>query len=73
MAQIDLGKLKIKFRGNWSSGTTYEVDDLVQYTDSGVTSTYISVADSTGEVPSTAGTENNSYWRFMAKVLTQYQ
>ncbi len=67
MAQIDLGKLKIKFRGNWSAGTTYEVDDLVQYTDSGVTSTYIAVADSTGEVPSTAGTENNSYWRYMAR------
>ena len=31
MATIDLGKIKLNWRGTWSSGTAYIVDDVVQY------------------------------------------
>ena len=69
MAQIDLGKLKLKNKGTWASSTTYEVDDFVVYTDSGVTSTYIYINASAaaGEVPSSGGTVNSSHWQIMAK------
>ena len=43
------------------------VDDFVQYTDNGIVSTYIAVATSTNQAPSTSGTENSTYWKFMAK------
>ena len=29
MAQIDLGKLKFQWRGNYADSTAYEVDDVV--------------------------------------------
>ena len=67
MAEIDLGKLKVQNRGEWSSGTAYEKDDFVQFTDSGVISTYIAVANSTGQTPSSGGIENSSFWKYMAK------
>ena len=47
MATIDLGKIKLNWRGTWSSGTAYIVDDVVQYTDTGVTSSFVCVAAST--------------------------
>ena len=28
---IDLGKLRFHFAGEWSSGTTYEINDIVKY------------------------------------------
>ena len=31
MAQIDLGKLKFNWRGDWATATAYEVDDVVYY------------------------------------------
>ena len=67
MATIDLGKIKLNWRGTWSSGTAYIVDDVVQYTDTGVTSSFVCVAASTGNVPSTGGTVNTTYWNLMAK------
>lgn len=69
MAQIDLGKIKLKNKGTWASGTTYEIDDFVVYADSGVTSTYIYVnaTAAAGQTPSTGGTVNTTYWQLMAK------
>jgi hypothetical protein len=64
--QIDLGKLKIKYQGVYDVATAYEVDDAVQYVDGGVTSTYLCIAASTGNNPSTGGNEHAS-WKYMAK------
>ena len=70
MATINLGRVKLVNRGTWSSANTYAIDDFVQYTDSGVLSTYIAVAASSNQVPSTGGTENASFWKFMSKGTT---
>ena len=67
MATIDLGKIKLKWRGDWSSGANYTADDVVSYTDGSVTSSYIAVAASSNQAPSTGGTANSSYWNFLAK------
>ncbi len=67
MATVNLGRIKPVNKGTWSSATTYAVDDFVQYTDSGVLSTYIAVASGSNQVPSTSGTENSSYWKYMSK------
>jgi len=67
MATINLGRIKLVNKGVWASGTTYAVDDFVQYTDSGVVSTYIAVAASQNQAPSTSGTENGNFWKFLAK------
>ena len=66
MATLDLGKIKLVWRGTYNNSTAYTVDDLVQYTDAGVTSAYICVANSTGNAPSTSGTAHAS-WNFLAK------
>ena len=66
MATIDLGKIKQVWRGTYNNGTAYTVDDLVSYTDGGVTSTYICVTDSTGNAPSTGGSAHAS-WNYVAK------
>ena len=66
MATIDLGKIKQVWRGTYNNSTAYTVDDLVEYTDSGVTSTYICVANSTGNAPSSSGTAHAS-WNYVAK------
>ena len=67
MATINLGRIKPVNKGTWSNSTAYAIDDFVQYTDNGITSTYIAVATSTNQAPSTSGTENSTYWKFMAK------
>jgi len=67
MATVNLGRIKPVNKGTWSSATTYAVDDFVQYTDSGVLSTYIAVASGSNQAPSTSGTENSSYWKYMSK------
>ena len=69
MATIDLGKIKQVWRGTYSSSNTYTADDLVEYTDNQITSTYIAVATSSfsNQAPSTSGTINSSYWAFVAK------
>jgi len=51
----------------WASGTAYQKGAVVQFTDSGILSTYLAVADSTGQQPSTSGTINSSYWAYLAK------
>ena len=53
MATVNLGKLKLKWRGTWSSGGSYTIDDVVSYTDGSVTSSYIAVASSSNQTPST--------------------
>ena len=66
MATLDLGKIKQVWRGTYNNSTAYVVDDLVEYTDNNITSTYICVANSTGNAPSTGGTAHAS-WNFVAK------
>ena len=66
MATIDLGKIKQVWRGTYNNGTAYVVDDLVAYTDGQITSTYICVANSTGNAPSSSGTAHAS-WNYVAK------
>ena len=66
MATIDLGKIKLVWRGTYNNSTAYVVDDIVEFTDSGITSTYICVANSTGNAPSSSGTAHAS-WNYMAK------
>ena len=66
MATIDLGKIKQVWRGTYNNGTAYVVDDLVAYTDGTITSTYICVANSTGNAPSSGGTAHAS-WNYVAK------
>ena len=67
MATIDLGKISFVNKGTWSSSTAYTEKDVVQYTDNGILSSYVAVAGSTNQVPSTSGTANSSYWNYLAK------
>ena len=69
MAEIDLGKISFTFKGVYAAGTTYESKDVVQYTDSGLTSTfvYVNATAAAGQTPSTGGTVNTTYWQYMAK------
>ena len=66
MATIDLGKIKMVWRGTYNNGTAYVVDDVVEYTDTAITSTYICTTASTGNAPSSGGTAHGS-WAYMAK------
>ena len=65
--QIDVGKIKLQWRGTYAGGTAYEVDDVVLYNDTQTTSSYICVANGTGNTPSNAGTVNTTYWNLMAR------
>jgi hypothetical protein len=68
MATIDLGKLGFVNKGTYNNSTTYEKNDLVQFTDSGILSTYLYI-DSTaqsGQAPSSSGTAG-SRWVYYAK------
>ena len=67
MATVNLGKIKLKWRGTWSSGGTYAIDDVVEYADGSVTSSYIAVAASSNQAPSSGGTVNTTYWNLAAK------
>ena len=66
MATVNLGKIKLKWRGTYAGGTAYTPDDVVAYTDGSVTSSYICVAASTGNAPSTGGTAHAN-WNYLAK------
>ena len=66
MATIDLGKIKLVWRGTYAGGTDYTVDDVVQHTDNGLTSSFICTANSTGNAPSTGGSVHGS-WAYLAK------
>ena len=66
MATIDLGKIKLVWRGTYNNSTAYAVDDVVEYADGSVTSSYICTTASTGNAPSSGGTAHGS-WAYMAK------
>ena len=66
MATIDLGKIKFNWRGDYDANTSYVPDDVVAYADGSVTSSYMCVANTTGNAPSSGGTAHAS-WEFLAK------
>ena len=66
MATVNLGKIKLKWRGTYAGGTAYTPDDVVAYTDGSVTSSYICVTASTGNAPSSGGSVHSS-WNYLAK------
>lgn len=67
---VDVGKIKLVWRGTYNNSTSYTIDDLVVYDDGSTTSSYICVANTTGNVPSTLGTLNSSYWNISSKGAT---
>ena len=76
MATIDLGKISFTQKGTWASGTAYTAKDVVQHTDNNETSSYVAIASSTGQAPSTNGVVNTSNWAIFAKgstVASNYQ
>ena len=66
MATIDLGKIKLKWQGTYAGGTAYVPDDVVYYMDGSVGSSYMCVANTTGNAPSSGGTPHAS-WEYLAK------
>ena len=66
MATIDLGKIKQVFRGTYNNATAYVPDDLVVFTDTNITSTYICTTASTVNNPSSGGTAHAN-WAYVAK------
>ena len=64
---VDVGKIKLVWRGTYAGATAYEPDDLVLHDDGSTISSYICVADSTGNAPASAGTVNTTYWNLAAK------
>jgi len=66
MATIDLGKIKFKWQGTYAGGTAYVPDDVVYYVDGSVGSSYMCVANTTGNAPSSGGTLHAS-WQYLAK------
>ena len=70
MATIDLGKIKLVWRGTYNNGTAYTVDDVVQHTDT-ITSSFICTTASTGNAPSTGGSVHSS-WAYLAKGGSTY-
>lgn len=72
---IDLGRIRLQFLGNYSSGTAYSVNSVVRYNNS--LYVYINASTSTGNVPT-----NTTYWSLMLQgfnfenawsVSTEYQ
>ena len=66
MATIDLGKIKFNWRGTYAGGTAYVPDDVVYYMDGSVGSSYMCVANTTGNAPSSGGSAHAS-WQYLAK------
>ena len=66
MATIDLGKVKLVWRGTYSGSFNYVPDDVVYYVDGSVGSSYICIANSTGNAPSSGGSLHAS-WNYLAK------
>ncbi|BAQ86271.1 hypothetical protein [uncultured Mediterranean phage uvMED] len=62
MAQVDIGKIKIVWKGAWNSSTAYTVDDAVSHSGS----SYICIQAGTNQNPSSA----TSYWQVMATAGT---
>ena len=69
MATIDLGKLGFVNKGTYNNSTTYEKNDLVQFTDGGILSTYLYIdgTPQSGQAPSSSGTVG-SRWVSLLKV-----
>lgn len=59
MAQVDIGKIKIVWKGPWNSGTAYTVDDAVSHGGN----SYICIQAGTNQNPSSA----TAYWQSMAQ------
>ena len=55
--------------GVYAGGTTYSKGAVVQFTDTGVVSTYLYINNTpaAGQTPSTGGTVNSTYWQLLAK------
>ena len=66
MATIDLGKVKLVWRGTYNGSFNYVPYDVVYYVDGSVGSSYICVANSTGNAPSSGGSLHAS-WNYLAK------
>ena len=66
MATIDLGKVKLVWRGTYNGSFNYVPDDVVYYVDGSVGSSYICVANTTGNAPSSGGSVHGS-WNYLAK------
>jgi len=64
---IDVGKIKLVWRSTYNNSTAYTPDDLVQYDDGSTTSAYICIANTTGNIPSTSGSVNTTYWNLVAQ------
>ncbi len=62
MAQVDIGKIKIVWKGAWNSSTAYTVDDAVSHSGS----SYICIQAGTNQNPSSA----TAYWQVMASAGT---
>jgi hypothetical protein len=61
MATIDLGKIKIVWRGTYAGGTAYTPDDAVVHSGT----SYICIANTTGNTP-----PNATYWNVLAQAGT---
>ena len=66
MATIDLGKIKMVYRGVYNASTAYTIDDVVQFTDGDITSSFICTTNTTGNAPSSGGSVHSS-WSIIAK------
>ena len=62
MAQVDIGKIKIVWKGAWNSSTAYTVDDAVSHSGN----SYICIQAGTNQNPSSA----TAYWQIMASAGT---
>ena len=60
---IDLGKLRFLWRGQYSAGSSYELNDVVLY--GGNSYVYINTQATSGNLP-----DNATYWSLMSNGLT---
>jgi hypothetical protein len=66
--EIDVGKIKIQWRGTYNPSIEYEADDVVLYDDGVSVSSYICVLDNTiGQAPSTTNVVNSTYWNLLSR------
>ena len=63
---IDVGKIKIKWKGTYDRAIAYEPDDAVSFYDGATTSAYICIANSTGNDPANNNTPHAS-WNYLAR------
>ena len=68
MADFVLGRLKFKWRGDWSTSTAYLIDDIVKYGGN----TYVAVANHTSQSTEAnfyTDLNSNSYWQLHTEGL----